>query len=83
VSGITALLIRQLLVLEIRESLLWALGIVTFSLAGDLFASYLKRKFRVKDYSRLIPGHGGFLDRFDSLVFSSLFVQLMIYSGLS
>ena len=77
-SGITGLLIRQLLSLEVRESLLWALGIVIFSLAGDLFASFLKRRFGVKDYSRLVPGHGGFLDRFDSLVFSSLFVQFMI-----
>jgi phosphatidate cytidylyltransferase len=81
-SGITALFIRQLLALDVRESLLWALGIVIFSLAGDLFASYLKRRFGVKDYSHLIPGHGGFLDRFDSLVFSSLFVQLMINTHL-
>lgn len=39
--------------------------------AGDLFASYIKRKCGIKDYSNLLPGHGGFLDRFDSVSFAS------------
>lgn len=51
-------------------------GICIFSFVGDLSASGIKRKYGVKDFSSVLPGHGGFLDRFDSFIAAGAFVYL-------
>lgn len=44
---------------------------------GDLAASAIKRNHNIKDYGKLIPGHGGILDRFDSIIFVAPVVYLL------
>ena len=59
-----------------------SLGVAVFSTYGDLFESLIKRSVEVKDSGHSLPGHGGFLDRFDSLllaVYAMLFyIQIFI-----
>ncbi len=54
-----------------------SIGLSIASQAGDLFESALKRKFGVKDSGRLIPGHGGILDRVDGLVSAAVLAMMI------
>lgn len=48
------------------------------SIVGDLFASAIKRTFKIKDYGNIMPGHGGVLDRFDSTLLVSVYIYTVL-----
>ena len=66
-----------------REVVLFGVIGSAISQIGDLSFSVIKREFGVKDYGNLLPGHGGILDRFDSVTFAApavwLTLQLTVY----
>lgn len=62
-----------------RELAIFAAFLALIGQGGDLFVSFFKRKFNLKDTGSILPGHGGLLDRFDSIIFTSpiiLYVSL-------
>ena len=59
-------------------AILGALGSV-ISQIGDLAASGIKRNFEIKDYGTLIPGHGGIMDRFDSVIVTAPIIYFLVY----
>ncbi len=66
---------------ELPPTLFWWSGIIVGLLGqlGDLVESRFKRDAAVKDSSTILPGHGGFLDRFDSFTYVSPFIFLLLY----
>ena len=77
-SIISSLLLANWLHISVVAALVLALITAVSSFAGDLTASYYKRKMGVKDFSNFLPGQGGFLDRFDSLLLTG-FVYFLLY----
>lgn len=69
-----AILFPELSPLSPLQAAALAFGIAVFSQLGDLLESALKRQLGVKDSGGIIPGHGGILDRFDSLLLAAPFV---------
>lgn len=72
-SGLIICLIFKLITPELKFD--WLLLIIVLlvvsvlAVLGDLFASLIKRQYDVKDFGKIMPGHGGLLDRLDSLIF--------------
>ena len=60
------------------SNILFCLLISLVSQSGDLFISFLKRKAKIKDTGKILPGHGGFLDRLDGIIFAVPFSYLLL-----
>ena len=71
------------------KEILWVFPLIgavggLLSQAGDLAASGIKREHKIKDYSKLIPGHGGIMDRFDSVIVTApliYYLSLLLLGG--
>ncbi len=77
IALITAFLVRSLISYDLLYLLLVVAGILVFAFLGDMLTSYYKRRYQTKDFSKIIPGHGGFLDRFDSLIAGGAWISII------
>lgn len=70
---------------ELQVNYIWLLITVFIcsivSILGDLIASVIKRNFGIKDFGNVIPGHGGIMDRFDSVMFAAPALYLFIVNS--
>lgn len=66
---------------KMLTTVIFTIPLCILGMMGDLFASIIKRKVGIKDYSNLIPGHGGILDRFDSMLFIAPALYILAVCG--
>ena len=79
-SQLSYLLINPFLDIKVSYStkiLLFQLSLSLMAILGDLYFSYIKRKIYLKDYSKILPGHGGLLDRIDGLIFAIILAFIL------
>jgi len=78
---IAVFLSNYFLMMNFKTWLIWSAITAVTGIFGDLFKSMLKRSYHVKDMGNTLPGHGGILDRFDSLLGSAPFAfsYLLLY----
>lgn len=84
--AVTAYLAHSFLLLAVWKAVVLALCVAIFAPLGDLIESIVKRSLDIKDSGKIFPGHGGVLDRFDSLLFVApvayfAIILIVVYSG--
>ncbi|MBK7037362.1 MAG: phosphatidate cytidylyltransferase [Chitinophagales bacterium] len=78
---ITGILTRTWINSNVPDALLISFVLIISATLGDWLASYYKRRNEIKDFSKLIPGHGGMLDRFDSWIVAGGVIYLFDLCG--
>jgi phosphatidate cytidylyltransferase len=84
-GSVTAAVIFSLYILffgfDVSAAFVFALGLSVVAHLGDLFESFVKRRFGTKDSGGMIPGHGGVLDRMDSMFAASVVLAILVFWG--
>jgi len=76
---LSAVLAKDWVGLSLHFVMIWGLFTAILAFSGDTLASSVKRFCNIKDYGNLLPGHGGFLDRFDSLMMTGMGYACLVY----
>ncbi|MEZ5050704.1 MAG: phosphatidate cytidylyltransferase, partial [Saprospiraceae bacterium] len=76
---LVAIILAKFSNFDLKTMILLALICSIFGTYGDLYQSSVKREFGLKDSGNILPGHGGFWDRFDSFIYVWPFVLMVLY----
>lgn len=74
---VTCLLFKLFFCSSWQQATIFTLTLCFFAFWGDMFESWLKRRVGIKDTASILPGHGGFLDRLDGVMFAAIGIYFL------